>query len=230
MIDLFGQPLVPVPRSRSRENKRAVRSAKAKTLSGTLARLAKRYALIAAANGLPMPAIFGRKSGGLQPSADLDTFLVSRLQALKGLNGSLEYEVAWKSSAMLLGLPIYRLRASERHRLDRDSSGWPTPDTGMGPHGQRGVSLNLKNQSSHCLLAKAHLAGWATPRVTTNGGHGSPERAADGKSRLEDQIHGTTASSSSVQTENRGQLSPDFTRWLMGFPPEHLSCAPTGTR
>ena len=32
--------------------------------------------------------------------------------------------------------------------------------------------------------------GWATPRVTNNGGNGNPERSADGKARLEDQVQG----------------------------------------
>lgn len=32
--------------------------------------------------------------------------------------------------------------------------------------------------------------GWGTPRVTTNGGNGNPDRAPDGMARLEDQVHG----------------------------------------
>ena len=38
-------------------------------------------------------------------------------------------------------------------------AGWGTPDTGDGPHGQRGVSLNPKHQSSHGLLAQARTTG-----------------------------------------------------------------------
>jgi hypothetical protein len=78
------------------------------------------------------------------------------------------------------------------------------------------------------LSEQAHqLASWATPRVTHNGGHGSPKRAEDGRARLEDQVHGAIATGSPAQTEKRGQLSPDHSRWLMGYSAEHLSCAPT---
>ena len=38
-------------------------------------------------------------------------------------------------------------------------AGWATPDTGDGPHGQRGVSLNPKHQSSHGLLAQSRTTG-----------------------------------------------------------------------
>ena len=43
--------------------------------------------------------------------------------------------------------------------------------------------------SGHRTSGKG-CGGWPTPRVTTNGGHGSPERATDGKARLEDQVQG----------------------------------------
>lgn len=135
-------------------------------------------------------------------------------------------------------------------------SGWPTPDTGIGPHGYRGVSTNPKSQSSRdiqaiarltswatptatersgqgpknsSLFQDAKLASWATPRVGNNGGYGNPNRANDGKVRLEDQVHGVTASGSSAETEKPGQLNPAFSLWLMGFPPEWESCAPRAT-
>lgn len=102
-------------------------------------------------------------------------------------------------------------------------SSWPTPCQQDGPKGGPG-------QGTDRLPAAAHLSSWATPRVGNNGGHGSPKRASDGKVRLEDQAHGATASGSPAQTESKGQLSPAFSMWLMGYPPEWLHCAPLGKR
>jgi hypothetical protein len=56
------------------------------------------------------------------------------------------------------------------------------------------------------------LASWATPRANKWG---------------EPDSHGKTAFGSPAPTEKRGQLNPDFTRWLMGYSAGHLSCAPT---
>ena len=107
-----GQPLAPVHRSAWRANDSPVQVAKAKILCGALDELATQYAQTAKARGLPTPATYGQRSGGLQPSADLNQSLVSKLLVRKGLSGSLEYVVRWKSWATLSGLPIYRLRAS----------------------------------------------------------------------------------------------------------------------
>lgn len=42
-----------------------------------------------------------------------------------------------------------------------ESSSWPTPDTGMGPHGRRGVSGNPDHQSAKNL--EAMVRRWPTP-------------------------------------------------------------------
>jgi hypothetical protein len=65
------------------------------------------------------------------------------------------------------------------------------------------------------------LAGHATPRVTTNNGIGNPDRACDGKSRLEDQCHGATTASTDTSTAKTAgyRLNPGFSLWLMiGIP------------
>jgi hypothetical protein len=37
----------------------------------------------------------------------------------------------------------------------------------------------------------------------------------------------TDSSGSQASTEKRGALNPEFVCWLMGYPPEWLSCAPS---
>lgn len=41
---------------------------------------------------------------------------------------------------------------------------------------------------------------------------------------------GATPSGSLEPTEKLGALNPEFVSWLMGYPPEWLSCAPSATR
>jgi hypothetical protein len=89
----------------------------------------------------------------------------------------------------------------------------------------------LENTPVNALLGRQVLRiSWATPRVTSNGGHGSPKRAEDGRARLEDQVHGPTSSGSPAQTEKRGQLNEDFSRWLQGYPAVWSACAPNAKR
>ena len=75
------------------------------------------------------------------------------------------------------------------------------------------------------------VAGWATP--TSRDGRseiGSPEMMRRRQDRsqgkpLSKQVLGTTASPSPA-----GALNPEFSLWLMGFPSEWLSCAPSATQ
>jgi hypothetical protein len=70
------------------------------------------------------------------------------------------------------------------------------------------------------LSAEATLASWSTPRANKWGfpdAHGSQEAPL---------ASGPTSNGSPAQTEKPGQLDPDFSRWLMGYSAEHLSCAP----
>lgn len=73
-------------------------------------------------------------------------------------------------------------------------------------------------------------ASWATPRVGNNNGFGNPTRAADGKCRLEDQIHGVLSNGSPVATGSSGQLNPAFSRWLMGYPKSWCEAALRASR
>jgi hypothetical protein len=80
---------------------------------------------------------------------------------------------------------------------------------------------NQHGKNSRPLNEVEMLAGHATPRVTTNSGIGNPDRACDGKSRLEDQCLGATTASTDTSTAKTAgfRLNPGFSLWLMiGIP------------
>ena len=102
--------------------------------------------------------------------------------------------------------------------------GWPT-----AARDWKSSASNKHGDNARPLNEVARLSSWATPRVTANGNHGSPKRATDGRARLEDQVHGAISNGSPAGTASTGQLNPAFSLWLMGYPTEWLSCAPSET-
>jgi hypothetical protein len=73
------------------------------------------------------------------------------------------------------------------------------------------------------------MAGWATP--TAHEKRRSLEFQQGRELNANEALaSGTPTPSSTAATAARGVLNPEFTLWLMGFPAEWLSCAPSETR
>lgn len=153
-----GPAAAPVRRSAKPANAKAASDARARTLCGALDELATAYAQTAATHGLPTAATYGRKPGASSHEVGRLSSLESRLQALTDLNGSPEYALRWKSSPMLLGAPIIRLRASARRISDSAFSGWPTPMAGSpGTHAYNPAGNTDSSRKT------VELCGWPTP-------------------------------------------------------------------
>jgi len=200
--DLFGQ--VPVPASPSPQPGRARR---------------------------PMTdAICGLRGFLSSPSATLQSSLESRLMRQLDGAGSTLFSLIWKAKATPAGRPYCQLAASARRTTGPELGSWPTPMAGTPA--QKGYNEAGNTDSGRKTVS---LCAWATPTARDGRSEwGSSEMMKRRQSRsegkpLSKQAIGAIAIGSAAQTGKRGLLSPDHSRWLMGYGAEHLSCAPTAT-
>lgn len=174
---------------------------------------------------------FGPPGTTSSASASLRLSLVNRLQRLTDTLGSTLFKLTWKEQATPSGRLFSLLRASARRTDDTEFSSWPTPMAGTPA--QNGNNPAGSTDSSRKTVAL--VAGWTTPSARDWKDTGPIKDRADGTKRL-DQLprqaylaHGITLNGSNAVMERPGQLNPDFSRWLMGYPTAWDGCAPTET-
>lgn len=113
---------------------------------------------------------------------------------------------------------------------------WPTP-TAQQYGTNQGGAMGRTGPVRGSTATIAKTATWPTAKASDDR-LGMPDRfqgplSANGRrSNLNDAAAMQTRASlgSSEQTKKPGALNPEFVCWLMGYPPEWLSCAPSATR
>jgi len=106
--------------------------------------------------------ISGLNGTGSSASADLQSFLESRLQARVEGRGSTLYRLTWKRWATPSGRPISRLAASVPRKSGSASGGWPSPVTNDGKNSQYAYGNGRKDRICLKLPGAAAAAGWPT--------------------------------------------------------------------
>lgn len=153
-------------------------------------------------------------------SADLQSSLENRLQARLGGGGSPLFVLTWKHWDMPSGLPICALRASARRTAGPDYGSWPTPTARDCTTSRNLTKTTLagskRGNPGLTLTDAATFVGWAKLYGPTHAG-------------LSLRVIGKDAPGFPAQTARLGQLSPEHSRWLMGYPIEWGSCAGMAT-
>jgi hypothetical protein len=170
--------------------------------------------------GLLMNGTCGRSSFVLSASAGLQSFLENKLRAR--LSGSQVCEVTWCPWTTPWRQSLSRPRARVRSTFATDTGLWPTIRASDGAHGGPNMSFGAGGTP---LPAMAAWATWPTPTSLAPAKNGNNE-AGNSAGLVAIRKH---AIGLSARTEKRGALNPEFVCWLMGFPPEWLSCAPSET-
>lgn len=187
--------------------------------------------------GLMTSGTCGRHSHGSSASANLQSLLESKLQARLQSLGSTLYSLTWKAWVTPAGRSLPRLRASAARTSVTGPTGRVTPTTRDWK--DSGADLKPRQDTGKerfdQLPRQANLCGWPTPMAGDGlkGGKGQNPayltptawQAVGGPARLT--VHGVTLTGSPAGMESGGQLNPEHSRWLMGYPHVWDACAVT---
>jgi len=136
---------------------------------------------LAKEKGLMTSGTYGPTGITSSKSADLATFLVSRLQRRLDSTGSTLYRLTWKVRTTRLQRSIYALRAWVRRTSDKDFSSSPTilnlPQVGWTTASARdhkdtpGMVSRRKDNKGRLdqLPRQSYLTHWPTPNTVNNG-------------------------------------------------------------
>jgi hypothetical protein len=232
-ISQHGVVAVHVLHSQPQGRKRNVLSVQTECLSRILSGPEFLSAVHADTNGLPTTGTYGLSFSGSSASANLNSFLESRYQALMDVYGSQEYALAWKQWDMAFGPSILALRASTRHTSGKGSSGepcgWGTPvanddNKSMEAHLAMKARMGGNRTAITSLQVQAQLVGWPSPNTPSGGRSISIEkmdatgRTADGKKHTASLEHAvkfagwTTPQAHDVSPRGQGQKAKHGTK------------------
>ena len=106
----------------------------------------------------------GPTSFGSSASADLQSFLVSKLRALLDSSGSILYRLTWKELVTPSGRRILQRRASVVRKSDSDCTGWPSPVANDAKGSDYTYSQGNHDRPALKLGGAAKtVKGWAAP-------------------------------------------------------------------
>lgn len=191
--------------------------------------------------GLLTSGTCGPTGFGSLASHDLALFLASRLVPVVASLGSTLFTLTWKQRVTPSGRSIYALRARARRTSANGYSSWPTPNAGP----QNDTDTKWEQRRKECkerwgnngfgltLGMATQLVAWPTPRAEDRQASKIEIANLDPRKRIEtaaNLVIGNLANGSPVGMEKPGRLNPEFSRWLMGLPPEWDECAVMATQ